>query len=36
MRALLLLCWLLCLPFAQAQVRPYDDIVDSGMLKVAV
>jgi ABC-type amino acid transport substrate-binding protein len=36
MRALLLLCWLLCLPIAQAQVRPYDDIVDSGVLKVAV
>ncbi|MFZ6049310.1 substrate-binding periplasmic protein [Pseudomonas sp. CR3202] len=36
MRPLLLLCWLLCLPLAQAQVRPYDDIVDSGVLKVAV
>ncbi len=36
MRPLLLLFWLLCLPLAQAQVRPYDDIVDSGVLKVAV
>ena len=36
MRLLALLCWLLCLPLAQAQVRPYDDIVASGVLKVAV
>ncbi len=36
MRLLVLLCWLLCLPLAQAQVRPYDDIVDSGVLRVAV
>ncbi|WP_376747816.1 MULTISPECIES: substrate-binding periplasmic protein [Pseudomonas] len=36
MRLLLLLCWLLCLPMAQAQVRPFDDILASGVLKVAV
>ncbi|WP_044872578.1 transporter substrate-binding domain-containing protein [Pseudomonas sp. LFM046] len=36
MRLLVLLCWLLCLPLAQAQVRPFDDIIDSGVLKVAV
>ncbi|RJG09287.1 amino acid ABC transporter substrate-binding protein [Pseudomonas cavernicola] len=36
MRLFTLLCWLLCLPFAQAQVRPFDDIVDSGVLKAAV
>lgn len=33
---LVLLCGLLCLPLAQAQVRPYEDIIDSGVLKVAV
>nr|WP_313518132.1 transporter substrate-binding domain-containing protein [Pseudomonas sp.] len=36
MRLLLLLCWLLCVPMAQAQVRPFDDILASGVLKVAV
>ncbi|MBT8768456.1 substrate-binding periplasmic protein [Metapseudomonas boanensis] len=36
MRLLALLVCLLCLPVAQAQVRPYDDILDSGVLKVAV
>ncbi|MGV8842433.1 MAG: substrate-binding periplasmic protein [Pseudomonas sp.] len=36
MRLLIALCGLLCLPLAQAQVRPYEDIIDSGVLKVAV
>ena len=36
MRLLVLLCWLLCLPFAQAQLRPFDDMVASGVLRVAV
>ena len=36
-RRLLVCCLLLCLPWlAQAQVRSYDSIVDSGVLKVAL
>lgn len=35
-----LLCWLLCLPLllgqALAQVRPFDDLIDSGFIRVAV
>ena len=36
MRLLMLLCWLLCVPLAQAQLRPFDDMVASGVLRVAV